>query len=208
MAIPRRETADGFEMQLGTNHLGHFALTGLLLDLLLATRGSRVVNVSSTAHRMGRMHWDDLQRGRSYSKWSAYGQSKLANLLFTYELQRRLTARDAQSIAVAAHPGYAATNLQFAGPRMAGSRLQERMMGLMNRAFSQSGEMGALPLLRAAGGTDVEGSDYYGPARMAESRGHPVKVGSSNRSRDEADAARLWQLSEELTGVRFDALAS
>jgi NAD(P)-dependent dehydrogenase (short-subunit alcohol dehydrogenase family) len=207
MAIPRRETADGFEMQLGTNHLGHFALTGLLIELLLATPGSRVVNVSSTAHRIGRMHWDDLQLERSYTKWGAYAQSKLANLLFTHELQRRLTERGADTIAVAAHPGYAATNLQFADARMRGSSAGERLWHAINGLFAQSAEMGALPLLRAAAAPGVRGGDYFGPDRLAESRGHPVKVGSSRRSRDAADAARLWQVSEQLTGVRFDALA-
>jgi NAD(P)-dependent dehydrogenase (short-subunit alcohol dehydrogenase family) len=207
MAIPRRETADGFEMQLGTNHLGHFALTGLLMERLLATPGSRVVNVSSTAHRMGRVRWDDLQSERSYSRWGAYAQSKLANLLFTYELQRRLAARGADTIAVAAHPGYAATNLQFADARMRGSSFGERVWHLINGLFAQSAEMGALPLLYAAGAAEVQGGDYFGPDRLAESRGHPVKVGSSRRSRDVADAARLWQVSEQLTGVHFDALS-
>lgn len=207
MAIPRRETADGFEMQLGTNHLGHFAFTGLLLDLLLATPGSRVVNVSSTAHKVGRMRWDDLQHERSYTKWGAYAQSKLANLLFTYELQRRLEARRADTIAVAAHPGYAATNLQFADARMRGSGAGERLWHAINGLFAQSAEMGALPLLFAAGAPEVRGGDYFGPDRLIESRGHPVKVSSSRRSHDAADAARLWQVSEELTGARFDALA-
>jgi NAD(P)-dependent dehydrogenase (short-subunit alcohol dehydrogenase family) len=206
MAIPRRQTADGFEMQLGTNHLGHFAFTALLSDLLLATKGSRVVNVSSTAHKMGRMHWDDLQWESSYGKWTAYAQSKLANLLFTYELQRRLAACGSEVRAVAAHPGYAATNLQLAGARMRNSSAGERLWRGINSLFSQSAEMGALPLLRAAGGAGVAGGDYYGPERLAESRGHPVKVGTSGRARDEAEAARLWKVSEQLTGQRFEAL--
>lgn len=206
MAIPRRETADGFEMQLGTNHLGHFAWTGLLIDLLLATPGSRVVNVSSTAHRPGRMHWDDLQLERSYTRWGAYAQSKLANLLFTYELQRRLSACGAQTIALAAHPGYAATNLQFADARMRGSSAGETLWRVINGLFAQSAEMGALPLLYAAGSPQARGGEYFGPDRLAESRGYPVKVGSSRRSHSAADAARLWQVSQELTGVHFDAL--
>jgi NAD(P)-dependent dehydrogenase (short-subunit alcohol dehydrogenase family) len=206
MAIPRRLTADGFEMQLGTNHLGHFALTGLLLEALLAAPAARVVNVSSTAHRAGHIHFDDLQLERGYGPWRAYGQSKLANLLFTYELQRRLEAAGASAIGVACHPGYAATNLQLVGPRMSGSSLMEHVMRLGNRAFSQSAAMGALPTLYAAAAPEVRGGGYYGPDGFMENRGHPRRVGSSRRSHDAADAARLWQLSEELTGVRFDAL--
>ena len=206
MALPRRETVDGFEMQIGTNHLGHFALTGLLLEPLLATPGSRVVNVSSTMHKTGRMRFDDLHGERSYGKWTAYGQSKLANLLFSYELARRLAAKRADAISVASHPGYAATNLQFAGPRMQGSSLLEAGAGLMNRLFSQSAEMGALPSLYAATAPGVAGGEYYGPGGFAEMWGPPRKVGSSARSHDASDAARLWDLSEEATGIRFDAL--
>jgi len=206
MALPRRETVDGFEMQLGTNHFGHFALTGLLADLLLSTPGSRVVNLSSTMHKMGRMRWDDLRGERSYGKWTAYGQSKLANLLFTYQLHRKLDAKRAGTISVACHPGYAATNLQFAGPRMQGSSLLEAGAGLMNRLFSQSAAMGALTILYAATASDVRGGDYFGPGGFAEMWGSPKKVRSSARSHDAADAARLWEISEDATGVRFDAL--
>jgi len=203
MAIPRRTTADGFEMQLGTNHLGHFALTGLLVERLLATPGSRVVNVSSTAHKMGRMDFDDLQGEKRYSRWGAYGQSKLANLLFTYELERRLDAADRDTLCAACHPGWAATNLQFQGARMDGSTLMERLADLGNRLFSQDAAMGSLPTLYAATAPDVEGGDYIGPNRMFETWGHPTRVGTSARARDEHDATRLWELSEELTGVRF-----
>ena len=208
MAIPRRQTADGFEMQLGTNHLGHFALTGLLLERLLSTPSARVVNVSSTAHRGGRMRFDDPQLERGYGKWRAYGQSKLANLLFTYELQRRLDAADASAISVACHPGYAATNLQFVGPRMSGSSAMERVMGWANRTFSQSAAMGALPTLYAAAAPEVRGGEYFGPGGFMENKGHPTRVRSSRRSHDPADAARLWEISEELTGVSFSALKS
>jgi NAD(P)-dependent dehydrogenase (short-subunit alcohol dehydrogenase family) len=207
MAIPRRTTADGFEMQLGTNHLGHFALTGLLLPLLLATAGARVVTVSSTAHRPGRMHWDDLQSERSYSRWGAYGQSKLANLLFTFELDRRARAAGRDLVAVACHPGYAGTNLQFVGARMDGSRWMESLMRWANRVFAQDAAMGALPTLYAATAPDVRGGDYYGPDGMFEAWGHPKKVASSARSRDREAARRLWEISEELTGVRYPALA-
>jgi NAD(P)-dependent dehydrogenase (short-subunit alcohol dehydrogenase family) len=203
MALPLRRTADGFEMQIGTNHLGHFALTGRLLPRLLATPGARIVNVSSTMHKIGRMAWDDLQSRERYGKWRAYGQSKLANLLFTYELQRRLSAAGKDAIAVAAHPGYAATNLQTAGPRMEGSSLLERVSLLGNQLFSQTAEMGALPTLFAAAAPGVRGGEYFGPDRMFETWGHPQRVRSNARSHDAADQARLWQVSEELTGVRF-----
>ncbi|RIL05328.1 MAG: short-chain dehydrogenase [Proteobacteria bacterium] len=207
MALPPRRTADGFEMQLGTNHLGHFALTGLLLDRLLAAPAARVVTVSSTLHRPGRIHWDDLHLERSYRKWIAYAQSKLANLLFAHELDRRLRASGARAISAAAHPGYAATNLQTAGPRMAGARLFERLSLLGNRVFAQTADAGALPTLYAATAPDVQGGDYIGPGGFGEMRGAPRKVGCTARARNAADAARLWQLSESLTGVRFDALA-
>jgi NAD(P)-dependent dehydrogenase (short-subunit alcohol dehydrogenase family) len=205
MALPRRTTADGFEMQLGTNHLGHFALTGLLLELLRATPGARVVNVSSTMHKIGRMRFDDLHGERSYGKWRAYGQSKLANLLFTYELQRRLEKAGAapQLVAVASHPGYAATNLQFAGPRMEGSRALETGAGLLNRLLSQSAEMGALPSIYAATHPEVAGGDYLGPGGFMEMWGPPAKVRSSRSARSASDAERLWTVSEELTGVRY-----
>ncbi len=206
MAIPYRRTADGFEMQLGTNHLGHFALTGLLIERLLETPGARIVNVSSMAHRFGRMRWDDLQSERSYIGWTAYGQSKLANLLFTHELQRRLAESGAGAIAAAAHPGYAATNLQFQDARMRGSSAREQFWGVINRLFSQSAEMGALPLLYAAAAEGVQGGAYYGPDRF-ESWGHPTRVGTSRSARDAGDARRLWERSEQLTGVRFHALA-
>jgi len=207
MAIPRRRTADGFEMQLGTNHLGHFALTGLLLPLLLATPHARVVSVSSSAHRPGKIHWDDLQLERSYGKWHAYAQSKLANLLFAYELDRRLRKAAASVISVAAHPGYAATNLQAVGARMEGARVFEKVFELGNRLFAQSAAMGALPTLYAATAPAVQGGDYFGPDGLSEMWGHPRKVGSTARSQDLADAARLWELSEKLTDVRFAALA-
>ncbi|MDH3213236.1 MAG: oxidoreductase [Myxococcales bacterium] len=207
MALPQRRTADGFEMQLGTNHLGHFALTGRLLERLLATPGARVVNVSSTAHRIGRMRFDDLHAERGYRRWRAYGQSKLANLLFTYELQRRLERKGANVASVACHPGYAATNLQLAGPRLDGSSRMEKVARLSNRLFSQSAAMGALPALYAATADDVRGGDYIGPDGFGETWGHPKKVRSSARSHDREVAARLWDVSEELTGVRFEALA-
>jgi NAD(P)-dependent dehydrogenase (short-subunit alcohol dehydrogenase family) len=206
MAIPRQLTADGFERQLGTNHLGHFALTGLLLPSLVGRAGSRVVTVSSSAHKPGRIDFDDLMSERSYGKWSAYSQSKLANLLFAFELQRRLEAAGMPTISVAAHPGYAATNLQQVGPSMQGSRLGGLLMSLGNRLFAQSDEMGALPQLYAATAPDVRGGEYFGPDGIGESRGHPKRVDSTKASKDTATAARLWEASEDLTGVRYDAL--
>jgi len=200
MAIPYRLTVDGFEMQFGTNHLGHFALTGLLLDRLLATDGARVVNVASGAHRMGSMRFDDLQWRNGYRKWRAYGQSKLANLLFTFELQRRAGAR---LLSVACHPGYAATNLQAAGPRMQGSSMLESLFSFSNSLFAQSAAMGALPTEYAAVAPDVQGGDYIGCDGIAELWGHPVKVGCSAAARDAAAAARLWQVSEQLTNVHY-----
>jgi NAD(P)-dependent dehydrogenase (short-subunit alcohol dehydrogenase family) len=203
MALPYRKTADGFEMQIGTNHLGHFALTGQLLDILRATPSARVVNVSSGAHRAGWIRFKDLHWERSYRKWLAYGQSKLANLLFTYELQRRLAAANVPILSLACHPGYAATNLQSAGPRMAGSTFMERVTELGNRLFAQSAAMGALPTLYAVSAPDVQGGDYIGPDGFGEMHGHPRKVQSSTRSHDRETADRLWQLSEQLTGVRY-----
>ena len=202
MAPPLRRTEDGFELQLGTNHLGHFALTGQVLDLLLAAPAPRVTNVASSAHRIGRMRWDDLNWERRYSKWPAYGQSKLANLLFTFELQRRAQRAGADLLVTAAHPGYAATHLQAAGPEMAGSSLMVRAMGLANGLLAQSNEMGALPSLYAAT-MDVPPGAYVGPDGPLESRGHPKLVGTTSAARDLASQERLWAVSEELTGIRF-----
>jgi NAD(P)-dependent dehydrogenase (short-subunit alcohol dehydrogenase family) len=206
MAIPRAETEDGFEMQLGVNHLGHFALTGQLLGLLVRTAGeTRVVGHSSGAHTAGEMNFDDLHREKSYDKWGAYGQSKLANLLFAYELQRRLDdAGITETASVACHPGYAATNLQYRGPEQSGSRLRYAIMKVANTVVAQSAEQGALPLLYAATAPDVEGGEYYGPGGLMSMRGAPEKQQSNEASRDEADARRLWSRSEELTGVEYD----
>jgi NAD(P)-dependent dehydrogenase (short-subunit alcohol dehydrogenase family) len=204
MALPRRTTADGFELQFGTNHLGHFALTGLLLPRLVAAGGpARIVTVSSNLHRRGRMAFDDLMGERRYDKWGAYAQSKLANLLFTYELDRRLRAAGLPVLAVACHPGFAATNLQLAGPRMEGSRVVEAVSSFASSLFAQSAEMGALPTLYAAVAPDVQGGDYIGPDGFVELRGYPRKVGSSAASRDADAARRLWEVSEQLTGTRY-----
>ncbi|MGH7963981.1 MAG: oxidoreductase [Candidatus Binatia bacterium] len=206
MALPYRRTVDGFEMQFGTNHLGHFALTGLLLAPLLATERARVVTVSSTVHQIGRIRFDDPQGERRYQRWLAYGQSKLANLLFTYELQRRFAARGINAISVAAHPGYAATNMQFASARLEGPSFQTRILGLTNRFMAQSAAMGALPLLYACTASAVQGGDYIGPDGFMEQWGYPKKVSSNRRSHDTEVAARLWDVSEDLTGVKFAPL--
>jgi NAD(P)-dependent dehydrogenase (short-subunit alcohol dehydrogenase family) len=193
MYPPKQTTKDGFELQFGTNHLGHFALTGLLLEQLLPVPGSRVVTVSSVGHRMqARINFDDLQWERSYSRVRAYGQSKLANLMFTYELQRRLSGAGT-TIAVAAHPGFAATELMRHTP----------VAAVVTPLFSQDAAMGALPVLRAATDPSVLGGQYYGPGGFLGLRGYPKLAASSRRSHDEAVQRRLWAVSEELTGVTF-----
>lgn len=208
MAPPRRETKDGFELQLGTNHLGHFALTGRLLEKLLAADAPRVVNVSSGAHRIGKMDFDDLNWEQSYSRWPAYGRSKLANLLFIAELSRRAAEADSDLIAAASHPGYSATNLQSAGPGMGGPAavILVPFMKVGNLLLAQSDAQGALPSLYAATAPDVAGGEYFGPDGIAESRGNPHRVGRSGRASNTEDAKRLWDASEELTGVRYSAL--
>jgi NAD(P)-dependent dehydrogenase (short-subunit alcohol dehydrogenase family) len=202
MAAPYRKTVDGFELQFGTNHLGHFALTGLLMPAFSERPGTRVVTVSSNNHKGGEIHLYDLQGERHYSRWGAYAQSKLANLLFAFELDRRLKAAGLPMISVAAHPGYSATNLQLSGPP-----LQERIvMRLGNRFIAQTAEMGALPILYAATYPELAGGSYVGPDGPAEMRGYPTIVQPSDRAKDEAMAQRLWQVSENLTGVRFTML--
>ncbi len=207
MATPELRTANGFELQLGTNHLGHFALTGHLLPKVLAAPAPRIVNVSSTAHRQGKMDFDDLNWEHGYSRWPAYGRSKLANLLFTFELDRRLRRIDSEAMAVACHPGYSATNLQSTGPGKGRLGLiLKPVMKLTNVLVAQSDEQGALPTLYAATAEGVTGSDYIGPDGIAEARGHPTKVGCSSRASDEEAAGRLWKASENLTEVHFEAL--
>jgi NAD(P)-dependent dehydrogenase (short-subunit alcohol dehydrogenase family) len=204
MAAPYRKTADGFELQLGTNHLGHFALTGLLLPLLRDQPDARVVIVASNSHKRGQMRFDDLQGERCYSRWGAYSQSKLANLLFAFELDRRLKAAGLGLISVAAHPGYSATNLQLSGP----PPYERLAMRLANRLVAQSAEIGALPLLYAATAPGLPGGSYVGPDGMAEMRGHPILVQATKRANDEEDGRRLWEISERLTGVAYDFSAS
>jgi NAD(P)-dependent dehydrogenase (short-subunit alcohol dehydrogenase family) len=205
MAIPRRETVDGFEMQFGVNHLGHFALTGLLLDRLVRTSGeTRVVTQSSGVHERGDVDFDDLQHEDEYDKWDAYAQSKLANVLFAYGFDKRLRAANASVTSVACHPGYAATNLQRRGPEMEGSTLRLWTMRIANIVVAQSPEQGALPMLYAATSPDVDGRDYIGPGGFMRMRGAPETQRSSDISYDADRARRLWQISEDLTGVAFD----
>jgi NAD(P)-dependent dehydrogenase (short-subunit alcohol dehydrogenase family) len=200
MAPPRSETADGFELQIGTNHLGHFALTGLLIGAMDGRDDARVVTVTSTAHRMGRIAFDDLQSESGYSRWRAYGQSKLANLLFALELDRRLRAAGSRIRSLAAHPGYAATNLQTSAPPF----LDAMVMRVTNLLFAQNVDMGALPQLYAATYPGLEGGSFIGPEGFREQRGHPKPVTPSRDARDEEVARRLWEVSEELTGVRYE----
>jgi NAD(P)-dependent dehydrogenase (short-subunit alcohol dehydrogenase family) len=200
MAPPRRTTSDGFESQFGTNHLGHFALTGLLLGQLLKAPAPRVVTLSSEMHRVGKINFDDLQGERRYNNWLAYGQSKLANLMFAFELNRRAVQAGSALKSYSAHPGYAATNLQFAGP----SHWYERaVMAVGNQIFAQNAEMGALPTLFAATVTDLPGGSFVGPDGFMEQRGHPHLVTGAGKAYDQETWRRLWEVSEELTGVRY-----
>jgi NAD(P)-dependent dehydrogenase (short-subunit alcohol dehydrogenase family) len=197
MYVPKREaTKDGFEMQFGTNHLGHFALTGLLLDNLLGVDGSRVVTVSSVGHRIiAKIHFDDLHWERSYNRVAAYGQSKLANLMFTYDLQRRLKAKGAPTVALAAHPGFSDTELM--------RYLPSSVPGFVWKIFTQPADKGALPSLRAATDPNAQGGQYYGPDGLGEVKGSPKVVASSAQSHNEDIQRRLWTVSEELTGVTY-----
>ena len=198
MAPPRRLTADGFELQFGTNHLGHFALTGLLLPKLEGREDARVVTLSSTAHRTGRIAFDNLNGDHHYFRWRAYGQSKLANLLFAFELDRRLRASGSTVKSLAAHPGYAATNLQSAAAPL----VDRLVMKVANAVVAQSDEMGALPTLYAATEPGLVGGTYVGPDGIGEQRGHPKIVQPNRAARDEQTARRLWEVSADLTGVR------
>src|SRR5829696_4298784 len=197
MAPPRRHTADGFELQFGTNHLGHFALTGLLLPLMEGREDARVVTLSSNAHKFGKIAFDNLNGDSRYFRWRAYGQSKLANLLFALELDRRLRAAESTVRSLAAHPGYAATNLQTAAPPL----FDRLVMKVSNAVIAQSEEMGALPTLFAATQPGLDGGMYIGPDGPGEHRGYPKVVRPNRAARDEETARRLWEVSEELTGV-------
>jgi len=197
MMPPFSLSEDGFESQLATNYLGHFALTGLLLPVITRTANSRIVSLSSLAHKWSGIRFEDLQFSRRYDKRLAYGQSKLACLMFAFELQRRLQRAGLNTLSVAAHPGVSSTNLFQHLPRIV------NVFAPLTALVFQSAQGGAQPTLYAALGGDIQGGDYCGPHSMGEMRGDPVKVGSSRRSRDVAAAARLWAVSEELTGVQM-----
>lgn len=202
MMIPRSVTVDGFETQFGVNHLGHFALTGRLLEMLIATPQSRVVTVTSTAHALGRINLMDLQGEESYSRSKAYAQSKLANLLFAFELQGRLSAAKFDTLSLSAHPGYAATNLQHTSSATSHARVESFLYSIANRFVAQSSEMGALPQLYAATSPDVRGGGFYGP--RWSTWGHPVERTASSRAYDARMAGLLWQVSEDLTGIMYN----
>jgi NAD(P)-dependent dehydrogenase (short-subunit alcohol dehydrogenase family) len=203
MAIPRTVTEDGWEKQFATNHLGHFAFAGLLAEPVLSTSGSRIVTITSLMHKPGRIDFDDLHGERRYNAWRAYCQSKLANLLFARELHRRLVAAGSTTISVAAHPGYTATDLQAVGPKERGSKLLERVTDLGNRLIGQSPAMGSLPTLHAACAPGLSGGELIGPSGPVEVRGHPKVVRPARNGLDEATGRRLWDVSEQLTGVRW-----
>lgn len=203
MAIPRRETRDGFEMQLGTNYLAHFALTGLLLPILLATPQSRVITTTSSARMFGKIRFDDLNRTRSYGRWEAYGQSKMADLLFAFELQRRLAASGAQTISVSAHPGYAHTNLQSTSASTSGAALEGAFYARFGPWVAQTARMGALPQLYAATSPAIHGGELVGPGGFAGQRGYPRVETKAQKEYNKAAAARLWDVSVELTGVSY-----
>jgi NAD(P)-dependent dehydrogenase (short-subunit alcohol dehydrogenase family) len=199
MAPPRRETSDGFELQFGTNVLGHFALTAHMIPLMQGRPGARVVTVSSNAHKMGRINFEDLQSQRLYMRWTAYAQSKLGDLMFALELDRRLRASGSTVRSLAAHPGYAATNLQSA----AAPTLDRIAMVFTNLLMAQNAAMGALPTLYAATEPSLQGGEYVGPDGIGEFRGHPRVVSPSRTALDRHKAARLWEAAEELTGTSF-----
>ena len=201
MNPPKREvTKQNFEIQFGVNHLGHFLLTGLLLDILKKTSHSRVAVQSSYVHKSQsfkpEIHFDDLNWDKSYNSWQAYSQSKLANLLFAYELDRRLKANKVDTIVTAAHPGYTNTNLQNTSGFF--------VHVIANNLIAQKVEMGALPILRAATEENLVGSEYFGPTKMSETRGYPELVKSSDKSYDKERAGKLWEVSEKLTGIKYN----
>jgi hypothetical protein len=205
MALPYSKTADGFEMQFGVNHLGHFALTGLLIDRLMATPGSRVVTTTSSAAFYGRIKLDDLNSERGYSRYLAYGQSKLANVLFAFELQRRLEKAGAPVMSLTAHPGFADTNLQRTTVASSGQGWESRLYDFLRGFLFQSGAMGALPQLYAATAPDARGGELYGPT-ILHSRGDPTRLRMFGIGYDRAIGVRLWQVSEQMTGVDYAAL--
>lgn len=207
MALPREVTADGFEMQLGTNHLGHYALTGRLLPLLLSRPDARIVTVTSLLHKYGKIHFDDLHGERNYGAFAAYYQSKLANLLFMVELDRRLKRAGNSTISVGAHPGYSVTNLLVSNPHTRRTRRWDTIWGVLNTVFAQPVEFGRLPLLHAATAPGIISGECYGPLSMGQARGRTGRVKVAPQVFDSEVARRLWEVSAELTKVTYDSLA-
>lgn len=203
MAVPLQRTTQGFEMQFGTNHLGHFVLTALLIDLINQTPASRIINVSSMLYKYGKINFNDLNWDKSYSRWTAYGVSKLANLLFTIELDRRLRLAAKQTLVAASHPGYSSTNLQTKGAEMEGAKFKKSVMKFSNILLGQSASMGALPTLYAATAAAVESSGFYGPDGLGGIHGYPKEVKTDPRLVDPMVALKLWEASEKMTGVQF-----
>lgn len=203
MAIPRQETPDGFEMQLGVNHLGHFALTGLLLDVITQTPNARIHNVSSSAHYTGTIHFDDLMGEQAYNRWGAYGQSKLANVLFTFELQKRLTSAGHGTIANTSHPGLVIGNLQANSVEQSGTGIEGFVYRIIEPILAQDISMGVLPMLYAITAEDAKGGVFYGP-RTFNLRGYPAEKEAKKEAHDADTRRRFWEVSEQLTGVVFD----
>lgn len=204
MQPPYTVTEDGFELQIGVNHFGHYVLTGLLLDKLKFSPGSRVVNQSSIAHSRGIINFEDINSKDKYSRLGAYGQSKLANLLFNNELDRLFKENSTDTIAVGVHPGYTATKLQHNGPTLGGKSIWSRLYTVTNKIMAQGVDKGILPMLYAATEDDVTGGDYIGPGGFSGMRGYPKRIKSSERSYSLEDANTLWDLSEELTGLKYE----
>jgi len=204
MALPKMKTADGFEMQFGTNHLGHFALTALLFPILKKTVNSRVVTLSSLMHKMGKILFADLNRENSYAKWKAYGQSKLANLMFATEFQKKLDAHKIKMLSLAAHPGWSSTNLQTKGAELEHARFKKKMNEFANKLLAQSASMGALPGLFASTSPDVKPGAYYGPGGWFKMHGYPVEENINRKLVDPEISRKLWLKSEELTGIKFN----
>lgn len=205
MAIPRQETVDGFEMQLGVNHLGHFALTALLLDVIVSTPNARIHNVSSSANYTGSINFDDLMGKTSYNRWGAYGQSKLANIFFTFELQKRLNAAGYNTLANTSHPGLVMTNLQANSVEQSGTGVEAFLYRILEPVLAQDISMGVLPMLYGATALDAHGGVFYGPQTL-NLRGYPAEKKANKEAYDAAALRRFWEVSEELTGIRYSML--
>lgn len=205
MQPPFRKTEDGLELQMGTNHFGHYLLTGLLLGVIKATPGSRVISQSSVVHESTKgINFDDINNEKKYNRTEVYAQSKLANLLFVFELNRKFTEHNIDAIALGVHPGYSATNLQSTGPSLGGASIFSRMYKISNFLIAQNVEKGALPLVYAAVAPDVKGGDYIGPTGMRRMRGYPRRLKAKKTAYDEEAAKKLWVISEEKTGFKYD----